>query len=127
VERYDGGEVNGRVVEGDEPDTEDLENVDVEDEVGFIKCCEILSAICSIRGWLLLANRLHADIDARAHDLVPPIYGCNEPSRVAEAASPTEGMCERGIGCKVFLNSFALNGWRRLREKMDDSGYLFDC
>jgi hypothetical protein len=80
VERYDGGEVDGRVVEGDQPDTEDLEDVDVEDEVGFVKCCEILSAICpsrsgcylptdctlmSMRGLMILYHRYMAAMSHR--------------------------------------------------------------
>ena len=38
MERKDAGEAHGRVVEGDEPDAEDLEDGDVEDEVGFVEC-----------------------------------------------------------------------------------------
>lgn len=39
MERDDGGKLDGRVVEGDEPDAEDLEDVNVEDKVRFVKGC----------------------------------------------------------------------------------------
>ena len=35
----DSGEADGRVVEGYEPDAEDLEDGCVEDEIGFVECC----------------------------------------------------------------------------------------
>ena len=36
-EGQDGGEVDGRAVEGDEPDAEDLVNGDVKDACGFVE------------------------------------------------------------------------------------------
>jgi hypothetical protein len=44
LEREDGGEVNVRAVERDDPDAEDLSDVYVEDEVGLVVCyCPLAS------------------------------------------------------------------------------------
>jgi hypothetical protein len=74
-----------------------------------------------------LTNGLHRDVNAWAHDFVPPIHGRDQPSRVAPAARAAEGVYERGIGCKVCLDSLALDGWRRLSEEVDNSGDLLYC
>jgi hypothetical protein len=70
---------------------------------------------------------LHAEINARTHDFVPAVNGCDEPSRITASARTAEGMCERGILREVCFDGFLLDrGWR-LGEEVDDAGYFFDC
>jgi hypothetical protein len=54
-------------------------------------------------------NRVHRHLDLRTHDLVPSIYGLNQEARVLPAPCPAEGVCEGGIGRKIYINRLALD------------------
>ena len=106
----DGSEADGRVVEGYEPDAEDLEDGCVEDEVGFVEC-----------------DALHRAINPRTHNLIPPIRPLNQPPRIRSAPCAAERVREGGVGCKVFVDGRALERRRRLRKEVDNGGYFLDC
>ena len=102
------------VVEGYEPDAEDLEDRYVEDEIRFVESYSIVSLLCALWQQIGAActNALHCDVDARAHDLVPTVDQPNQQPRVWPFTSTAEWVRERGIGREVFLNRLPLcRGW----------------
>lgn len=68
-----------------------------------------------------LTSTLHVHVNARTHDLVPPIYHPNPPPRVRPVLNPAERVRECGIWDKVFLNRVVLLGWAGLRQGVNDA------
>ena len=114
----DGSEADGRVVEGYEPNTEDLEDGCVEDEVCFVECCFSQSVIALLSGppppspGLLRTDAPHRTINPRTHNLIPPIRPFDQPPRIRSAPCAAKRMREGGVGCEVFVDGCALEGGR---------------
>lgn len=123
-------------MEGHEPDREDLGDVHVEYEVGFVECCR---GVCVSRtGYRIMlsnargamspgpTNSIDVQFNRRAHDLVPAEDRVDQPSATLEAASAAEWVSEGGIGGKVLVDSLLLLLRRALGKAMDDAGDLLD-
>lgn len=99
-----------RLVERNDPNAEDLRDVDIEKERR-----------------LVISNGIDGDIYPWAHNLVPSVDTLNQESRIVKASCAAKWVCERRIRREVRLDCLSLLRWRRLSQAMYHAGDFFHC